>query len=164
MHIQADPLEVAEPNMMRFLRSGTRVMIAVVLASLLYGVLAIWMPYHRELNIARKIVSLGGSCQSDGGLLWAPQLFREKVILFDRIQTVTLAGTTLPAEILSEIGQLANLENLKLQIEDLSDIELEPLTRLQNLRHLNLDQTQTTPAGRAKLQLALPNCTITPAP
>jgi hypothetical protein len=164
MHVQAEPLEAARPNMGRFLRYGPRVTIAVAMATLLYGVLAIWMPYHRELNIARKIVSLGGSVQSDGGLQWAPLLFREKVILFDRIQTVILAGTTLPAELLSEIGQLANLQNLELQIEDLSDDGLEPLTRLRNLRHLNLDRTQTTPAGRAKLQMALPNCIITPAP
>ncbi len=150
--------------MMRFLASGTRVMIVVVLATLLYGVLAIWMPYHRELHIARKIVSLGGSTQSDGGPQWGPQLFREKVILLDRIQTVKLAGTTLPAEMLSEIRQLANLEVLELQIEDLSDNELEPLKRLQNLRHLNLHRTQTSPAGRAKLRMALPNCIITPAP
>lgn len=164
MQSQADPLEAAELNTMRFLRAGTRLMIVAVLATLLFGVLTIWMPYHRELNTARKIVSLGGSVQYDGGPQWGPQFFREKVILFDRIQTVTLTRPTLPREILSDIARLANLVSLDLQIEDLSDDDPEPLKRLHNLRHLNLDRTQTTSAGRGKLQLALPNCTITPAP
>ncbi len=63
--------------------------------------------------------------------------------------------------VLLAVKKLPDLRSLDLSQMPLDDSDLEHLTPLNGLRHLDLTDTKVTAEGVAKLQQALPNCKIT---
>ena len=61
---------------------------------------------------------------------------------------------------LKELTKLQKLENLNLGSTKITDEGLKDVAKLQKLKDLHLDNTKVTKAGVAKLQQALPECTI----
>ena len=58
------------------------------------------------------------------------------------------------------MGQLPNLKTLLLQGTSLGDEAVEPLSALQQLRAINLLQTQLTPEGVEELKKRLPRTQV----
>lgn len=142
-----------EPVVWRFVRANfVRIVIGVVLASAIYGVLCVWMPYKREQRIVRKIDSLGGYIKfQDCGPSWATSTG-----LFYRIAEVNLQvnrrGKAVPTDLYSDLGSLRNLCELNLQDTQLTDAELEHLKVLTSLQVLRLENTQVTDIGLQHLK------------
>lgn len=65
----------------------------------------------------------------------------------DRVDAVSLTGSDLPADLLSELGSLTNLERLSLSRAHLSDGAFQNLKVLTNLETLELSQTDVTDAA-----------------
>jgi len=62
---------------------------------------------------------------------------------------------------LAAVKQFADLEFLTLAGTRITDVGLEQLVGMTNLKQLILFKTQITDEGVKKLQQALPNCRIT---
>lgn len=161
----------------RFIRRhSVRIVGGAVLVTAVSIAVFVWMPYQRELRIARKIEAVGGKVDFQFcGPSWIPQLIRKTVPLFDRIQYVNLHGTeAVPADVLAEFGSLHGLEGLGLggtQIAGLeqlkgivrfnvlvlsgtkvTDAGLEHVQGLRNLKDLQLYETHVTDAGLEHLK------------
>ncbi len=79
-----------------------------------------------------------------------------------RLEVLFLSGTHVTDDGLAHVSGLVNLTDLTLEDTAITDrglVHLEPLTRL---KLLSLRRTKITAAGRARIQKALPNCTIYP--
>jgi len=138
----------------RFIRAhvGQMVIGAVLLVAVLSAVLVL-LPYQRELQIARKINSLGGSIgYGYGGPSSVPQSIRDRVILFDRMYTVTLSGKAVPSDVLLDLGSLTSLKWLYLRSTQVTDAALEHLKGLTGLERLYINGTQVTDVGLATLK------------
>ncbi|HEY4260632.1 MAG TPA: hypothetical protein VGM98_10740, partial [Schlesneria sp.] len=77
-----------------------------------------------------------------------------------RFHGLWLSGTSVTDTGLEHVTGLTNLKTLHLYETQVTDAGLEHLNGLTSLRNLFLHNTHTTSEGRAKLQIALPNCTI----
>lgn len=60
------------------------------------------------------------------------------------------------------VAKIRSLKTLSLRDTPITDAGVEHLTSLKKLRALSIGNSQITQAGVAKLQQALPNCTVTP--
>ncbi|MBB75702.1 MAG: hypothetical protein CMJ75_14450 [Planctomycetaceae bacterium] len=63
---------------------------------------------------------------------------------------------------LVQVAKIRSLKTLNLRDTPITDAGVEYLTSLKKLRTLSIGNSQITEAGVAKLQQALPNCTVTP--
>lgn len=77
---------------------------------------------------------------------------------------LNLRHTQVTDQGLARLEHLTNLSFLQLDYTGITDAGLDHLKGLSRLRFIHLENTQTTAEGRARLQKALPNCTIKPAP
>ncbi|MEI8382803.1 MAG: hypothetical protein WCJ09_21930 [Planctomycetota bacterium] len=144
-----------------------RSMIAAVLMMAVLTVGFFWMPYQREQRIERKIRSR----MSEEHLIRyrtsnaIPQLIQDYLPIFRRITGFGLSNVDDDfSDLLPELKDLSELNALGLGMTRVNDAGLGYLAKLKNLTILELDGTDTTAEGRAKLRKALPNCRISPDP
>ena len=76
------------------------------------------------------------------------------------LETISLVGSKVTDEGLENLIGLTNLDSLSLDHNKVTDDGLEHLKGVANLNILFLGNTKVTDEGVAKLQQALPNCTI----
>lgn len=152
----------------RFIRIWVlRSMFAAVLIMAVWTAIFFWMPYQREQRIERKIRLR----MSEEHLIRyrtsnvIPQLIQDHLPIFRRITEFGLSNVDDDfSDLLPELKDLSELNALGLGMTRVNDAGLEHLTELKNLRILELDGTDTTAEGRAKLRKALPKCQISPDP
>ena len=111
----------------------------------------VWMPYQKELGVARKIASPHVTLQwSYCGPIWIPQSAWDRLPFFYRINFVGLDGQpSLPP--LSELGSLTSLGSVCLNGNQFTDASLEQLKGLTDLVVLNLSATKVTDGGLEQL-------------
>ncbi len=120
---------------------GTAMMTAVSIA------VFIWMPYQRELGIARKIASPHVTVQwSYCGPFWIPQSAWDCLPFFHRVNFVGLDAQA-SLQPLSELGSFTSLGSVCLNGNQFTDATLEHLKGLTNLVVLNLSNTKVTDDG-----------------
>jgi hypothetical protein len=76
------------------------------------------------------------------------------------IKDLVLMGTKITNEGLKNLKGMEHLKKLDLRRTTITDACLDNLKDLRQLQRLDLGNTKVTDAGVAKLQKALPNCTI----
>jgi len=76
------------------------------------------------------------------------------------LEIIRLAQTRLDDEDLSELQRFTSCQHLDLAGTAVTDVGLQSLAGLTSLQRLNVSNTRVTAAGIAKLQAALPGCTI----
>ena len=79
---------------------------------------------------------------------------------FTNVTTMDLAQTEIDDADLKQLERLTDLQSLSLGPR-VTDLGLEPLTRLSKLHSLDLRATRVTDAGVEEIKKALPHCTIT---
>ena len=156
-------MRIAEMLWQFIRRHGVRIVIVAVFAASSFAVLAIWIPYHREQQITRKYGAANFAyryCGPD----WIPRSYRKRLPFFSRASALRSVCHDMTLEFLGNLGSLAYLQEIQLLDSDFTGDGLEHLKVMTSLRHVNLKNTQTTPAGRAMLRKALPDCKIEPEP
>jgi len=163
---------------------------AAVPMVVLWFMLAVWLPYHREQVVIREIERLGGEVETAwDGPAWivaGPGWIQEKIDdgWFCRVRSVHLMGTAISDQELKHLSGLTNLEQLFLSYTQISDKGLKHLSGLTNLswlwltnthvsdeglKHLSgittlirlyVENTKVTEDGIKKLQKKLPYCEI----
>jgi hypothetical protein len=77
------------------------------------------------------------------------------------IKVLIASGTELTNASAAHLARLSRLQTLVLDGTGIADSGLEEFASLKNLQTLGLRGTKVTAAGVAKLQAALPQCSIT---
>jgi hypothetical protein len=85
----------------------------------------------------------------------------EQLRLVPHLTAISIEGDLLSAETLGEIGTLDSLERLEFSHCPIEDAGLQQLASLTKLRELNLEATQVTDEGVARLCEKLPNLIVT---
>jgi internalin A len=111
-------------------------------------------PGIRHLPRNLEVLMLTHSPLEDEGLVSVKNL--------PRLSALRAGFTNITDRGLVNLSKLAALEDLELRNTDVTDAGLEHLRALKNLRFLSLEHTKVTGAGVARLQQALPNCSIWP--
>lgn len=173
-----DPMDETTPKPLivwRFIRRHfVRIVIGAVLVAAVYGALLVCVPYQREQRIAREIEAIGGDAQIEYlGPSWVPQIIQEWLPWWNRIRVVNLQefaqfdfsgsppttqdATTVPDKevssyLLSQLGLLSSVEDLRLYDTQVTDAGLGYLRGLTNLERLILCNTHVTDAGLVHLR------------
>ena len=111
----------------------------------LVGAACVYLPYQRELQIARQVESVGGEvgvrfC----GLDWTPNSVQVRLSFWNRISSVGLQDTQISDTGLESLKELTSLTYHYLNNTKITDAGLEHLQGLSNLRRLFLGNTQVT--------------------
>ena len=141
-------------TVLRYIRRHfVRIVIGTVMMAAVYGAMLVWMPYQRELRIARKIEAVGGRVSwGYFGPTWFPRSIQNTPLFFDRIDSVGLPGKVVTSDLISNIATLTNLRSLGLNNTQVTDEGLKHLNGMVNLQNLLLEQTQATDAGLEHLK------------
>jgi hypothetical protein len=133
----------------RFIRSNAaRITIGLMLAAAACGAVSIWMPYQRELRIARRIGEIDGKAAFDyNGPNWVPESTHRWLPFCSRIFHVSFYECKLPPRILLELKPLAHLSMLDFNNSSLTDADLEHSQEFTNVIYLILSSTQITDGG-----------------
>ncbi len=93
-----------------------RIVVGVILVGIVYGAIAVVLPYQREKRMARKVETLGGKVEWDYyGSNFVPLQVRDKFPFFHRIQSVELRDQSVaPDDALLELASLSKLKSLML--------------------------------------------------
>ena len=130
--------------MTQFLRRQLhRVLLISLTLVVVVGILMVWMPYQRELHIARAIEACNGGRARFGyrGPDWLPGSLRS-TRLFHRVVSVNLDGEkAVPADLVRDFKELKKLEKLRLVVPISGEHSLDGFHRLTNLSHLHLALT-----------------------
>jgi hypothetical protein len=134
-----------------------RFLLATLVLAIATAGLSIWLPYHREQQVIRKIESWSGQVSAEtGGPGWLRQLVGEdrmsELKVFDRIDFVSLSGTAVTDANMSQLKGLTNLKRLSLQDTALTDAGLIYLSGLTNLEDLSISYTAVTDSGLVHLR------------
>lgn len=140
--------------MMRFLRRyGVRIGIGAVLLAALFGVLLVWTPYQRERRIANEFEAAGGKVRWEYcGPDWVVPSIRSRVPFAYRVSYVDLDRQRIPAETLSGLESLSNLQDFCAHHDGFDDAACEHLKNRTRLVSLYLTKTSITDAGMAHLK------------
>lgn len=162
---------------------------AVVLVVADVGLL-IWLPWHRERQVAQRIDGWGG--QVFGTETVGPECLQQlvgndhlkKFKVFERVISVNLSRTAVTDSDLAHLSRLTSVRHLFVDGTSVTDVGLAHLTRLPklqilslintavtdacladlsemtNLRKLFLDGTDVTDTAIKELHIALPDCKI----
>ena len=119
----------------------------------LVGAACVYLPYQRELQIARQVESVGGEvgvrfC----GLDWTPNSVQVRLSFWNRISSVGLQDTQISDTGLESLKELTSLTYHYLNNTKITDIGLENLKGLTSLTDLSRDNTKITDAGLEHLQ------------
>ncbi len=145
----------------QFMSQGRDQIILCLIITTAIGIILIgYAEYFRELRIAAEIKALGGVAKIDNT---APAGLPE-FWPCDRIESACLVMVNVPPKTVSDLGSLRSLQFLSLTATNVTDADLEQLSRLVGLEVLYLNDTRTTAQGRDKLRKALPNCRVYPQP
>jgi serine/threonine protein kinase len=136
---------------------GKRKLLPIGAATVLVAILSlagfVWLPYQREKRIEREITSVGGQVYFEYcGPKWIPQSLQSGTPLFSRISLAYIHAKDVPADLISELGSLANLTVLGLEETNVTDAELVHLKDLTRLISLDLRDTKVTDAGLVHLK------------
>ena len=167
--------------------NAVQIVIGALLMLVLAGAASVYIPYHREQQIARKIESIGGEVGNNFiGPNWILMDVQERLPFLKRMTSISfyetqvtdadlgdlkgltrlfwldLNRTQVTDDGLEHLKGLTSLKVLTLSGTQITDAGLEHLKGLSNLRTLSLVNTQTTIDGRASLRKALPKCKIIP--
>jgi hypothetical protein len=137
-------------------RRTVQIAIAFVLSVALFGFLLVWMPYQREMRIARKIKASVGDVEirfECYGPAWLDPWVQRNLVVFDRIQSIYLTECSHVSMIVADVKALSNIELLGFNGSDITDRELGHLKGLKTLRILDLRKTAITDAGLEQLCL-----------
>ena len=144
-------------------------MLALVVGALPISV-SIWLAYHREQPIIRKIERVERESEKQirvppfngygwqhemtrGGPDWLRRLVGDgRMKVFERVKAVHLDSSTIGDSDLDDWKALASLEFLGLNDTQVGDAGLAHLSGLAKLRRLDLNRTQITDAGLAHLK------------
>ena len=99
-------------------------------------------------------LKLSGTQVSTTGLAHLADLPQLQILELDSCPQLSDAA-------LAHVAKMRSLRTLNLQETPITDAGLEHLTSIKKLRALSIGNSQITQAGVAKLQRALPNCTVT---
>lgn len=132
------------PRPRRWIPLSLRMFSAMMVLLFSGSLLSVWLPYHREQQMAHKIRSWGDSCYSCWSFGGPASLRRlvgdDYLMVFHRVYLVNLYGQTIDDSTLVQLGTLANLQ------------------------YVCLGNTAVTDKGIAELQKKLPACEIRRAP
>ncbi|QDT48897.1 Leucine Rich repeats (2 copies) [Symmachiella dynata] len=144
------------PTKSRLLRTGTLVLIAVVLL-IGGGVLMVWQPYrkyHRGQRATSVIERLGGDVVTEVfPPSWMPDSVDDEYLsVFGRVTQIRLTGAQISPAEFEHLEGLADLEILSLTNTRVSDAGLVYLRGFTNLQNLSLNGTQVSDVGLESLQ------------
>jgi hypothetical protein len=132
---------------------AVRIVIGALLAAVVSIAVFVWMPYQRELGIARRIQEFSGKVQwTYSGADCVPQSIRGRLPFCERICRVDLDNTQVTDAGFEHLKGLANLVVLKLRNTQVTDVGLEHLKGMTKLEIINLSGTRLTDAGLEHLK------------
>ena len=173
--------------MLRFVRQySAKVVICLVLLTTVCGVLSLFLPMLRERAIARELVEAGGSVHFGYiGPNWVPTFLQDrwthvvgieigddksmkgKLKLlgeFRHLWIIDVGDGQLSEADWQVIVKIRRVKRIDLRGERVTDAELERLKTMSHIIWVMLQDTRTTPEGRAKLRKARPACWVAPYP
>ncbi|MBN1868412.1 redoxin domain-containing protein [Candidatus Sumerlaeota bacterium] len=84
----------------------------------------------------------------------------DRILRFKSLRALSLGKTRITDNGLSRLGRLPKLRVLRLDGCGITDGGLVPLLEMKNLVRLGLKDTRVTPSGLARLEIALPVCSV----
>ena len=130
--------------------------VAAVLMVVLWVVVYVWLPYHREQVVIREIERLGGEVlthrygpeQIKADPEWLQEIVDDGWLSwFDRVWYVVLNETSISDEGLRHLTVLKNLAWLYLYDTQISDEGMKHISGLSNLEILYLGNTRVSDEG-----------------
>jgi len=145
------------PRRKRWIPLSLRLFAAILVVLLIGSLLSVWLPYHREQQIAETIKSWGGIVdQETSGPEWLRRLVGDdrmkKCKVFDRVVVVLLEGPTVTDPDIAQLSRMTNLNRVSLHGTALTDAGLIHLSGMRKLEELSISYTAVTDSGLAHLR------------
>jgi hypothetical protein len=136
----------------RFIRgNAVQIVIGAVLVAAVSIAVFVWMPYQKELRIARAIDASGGRVEwKFCGPDWIPSFIQNGVPFLSRIDEFT--GTSDSDLLRFDVGGLARLTAVGLEGTDVTDVGVERVLGLRWLTGLSFRRSKVTDAGLVHLK------------
>ena len=111
-----------------------RIVIGAVLVAAVFCAISVHSTYQREQRIAQRINTFGGRFEREYcGPNWIPPSIRDRLALFDRIESVYLNDRPVTAFEISELTSLTNLEELLIKHTQLASFQSVCLLCVPNI-------------------------------